>query len=183
MKIPWRRAWQPTPVFFSGESHGQRILEGYSQKSQSWLKRLSTHSVWFNFTHGICKFPFEWPSGRVPGWACLSAPSFPSWQPEISLSLSPQLIGSGQRKTHFLAQEGDGWTQVESTFCFRATKVMGSWYLPWGLRILCLRNTTFSWRVAGSTDQWLNDGFLHLKGLYWDLSPRISSSSLSFPIC
>ena len=29
-KIPWRRAWQPTPVFFSGESHGQRNLAGYS---------------------------------------------------------------------------------------------------------------------------------------------------------
>ena len=22
-KIPWRRAWQPTPVFLPGESHGQ----------------------------------------------------------------------------------------------------------------------------------------------------------------
>ena len=21
-KIPWRRAWQPTPVFLPGESHG-----------------------------------------------------------------------------------------------------------------------------------------------------------------
>ena len=29
-KIPWRRAWQPTPVFLSGESHGQRSLVGYS---------------------------------------------------------------------------------------------------------------------------------------------------------
>ena len=29
-KIPWRRAWEPTPVLFSGESHGQRSLEGYS---------------------------------------------------------------------------------------------------------------------------------------------------------
>ena len=29
-KIPWRRAWQPTPVFFPGESHGQRSLAGYS---------------------------------------------------------------------------------------------------------------------------------------------------------
>ena len=26
-KIPWRRAWQPTPVFLPGESHGQRSLE------------------------------------------------------------------------------------------------------------------------------------------------------------
>jgi len=29
-KIPWRRAWQPTPVFLLGESHGQRRLVGYS---------------------------------------------------------------------------------------------------------------------------------------------------------
>ena len=28
-KIPWRRVWQPTPVFLPGESHGQRSLEGY----------------------------------------------------------------------------------------------------------------------------------------------------------
>ena len=25
-KIPWRRAWQLTPVFLPGEFHGQRIL-------------------------------------------------------------------------------------------------------------------------------------------------------------
>ena len=29
-KIPWRRKWQPTPVFLPGESRGQRILAGYS---------------------------------------------------------------------------------------------------------------------------------------------------------
>ena len=29
-KIPWRRAWQPTPVFLPGESHGQRSQAGYS---------------------------------------------------------------------------------------------------------------------------------------------------------
>ena len=36
-KIPWRRKWQPTPVFFleknghsSGDSNGQRSLVGYS---------------------------------------------------------------------------------------------------------------------------------------------------------
>ena len=28
-KIPWRRAWQPTPVFLPGECHGQRRLAGY----------------------------------------------------------------------------------------------------------------------------------------------------------
>ena len=29
-KIPWRRKWQPSPVFLPGESHGQRSLAGYS---------------------------------------------------------------------------------------------------------------------------------------------------------
>ena len=29
-KIPWRRDWQPTPVFLPGKSQGQRSLVGYS---------------------------------------------------------------------------------------------------------------------------------------------------------
>ena len=29
-KIPWRRKWQLTPVFWPGKSHGQRSLVGYS---------------------------------------------------------------------------------------------------------------------------------------------------------
>ena len=31
-KIPWRRKWQPTPVFLPGESHRQRRLAGYSPR-------------------------------------------------------------------------------------------------------------------------------------------------------
>ena len=29
-KMPWRRAWQPTPLFLSGESHRQKSLVGCS---------------------------------------------------------------------------------------------------------------------------------------------------------
>ena len=29
-KIPRRRAWQPSPLFLPGESHGQRSVVGYS---------------------------------------------------------------------------------------------------------------------------------------------------------
>ena len=50
-KIPWRRAWQPTPVFLPGESHGQRSLEGYTvhRVTKSWtqLKWLSMHPLPF----------------------------------------------------------------------------------------------------------------------------------------
>ena len=33
-KIPWRRKWQPTPVFLPGKSHRQRSLVGCSPGSQ-----------------------------------------------------------------------------------------------------------------------------------------------------
>ena len=33
-KIPWRRKWQPTPIFLPRKSHGQRSLVGYSPKGQ-----------------------------------------------------------------------------------------------------------------------------------------------------
>ena len=47
-KIPWRRAWKPTPVFLLGESHGQRSLAGYSpwgRKESDTTEELSTHSM------------------------------------------------------------------------------------------------------------------------------------------
>ena len=31
---PWRRKWQPTPVFLPGESHGPRSLAGYSPRGR-----------------------------------------------------------------------------------------------------------------------------------------------------
>ena len=39
-KIPWRRKWQPTPVFLSGEFHGQRSLAGSNgiSKIQTWSR-------------------------------------------------------------------------------------------------------------------------------------------------
>ena len=45
-KIPWRRKWQPTPVFLPGESHGQRSLVVYSprgSKESDTTERLHFH--------------------------------------------------------------------------------------------------------------------------------------------
>ena len=45
-KIPWRRKWQPTPVFLPGKSHGQRSLVGYSPwgcKESDTTKQLHFH--------------------------------------------------------------------------------------------------------------------------------------------
>ena len=38
---PWRREWQPTPVFLPGEFHGQRSLVGYSPWGRKSWTRLS----------------------------------------------------------------------------------------------------------------------------------------------
>ena len=45
-KIPWRRKWQPTPVFLPGESHGRGSLVGYSprgRKESDTTERLHFH--------------------------------------------------------------------------------------------------------------------------------------------
>ena len=52
-KIPWRRAWQPTPVFLPGESPwteepvlgfiGSQTLQFIGSQNWTWLKWLSTH--------------------------------------------------------------------------------------------------------------------------------------------
>ena len=40
-KIPWRKKWQPTPVFVPGEFHGQRILAATAHGvTNSWTERL-----------------------------------------------------------------------------------------------------------------------------------------------
>ena len=40
-KIPWRRAWQPTPVFSPGESHGQRSL---ADRKESDMTEAAEHT-------------------------------------------------------------------------------------------------------------------------------------------
>ena len=45
-KIPWRREWQPAPVFLPGESHGQRNLPVCSPSGHKELdttEQLITH--------------------------------------------------------------------------------------------------------------------------------------------
>ena len=43
---PWRRKWQPTPIFLPGKSHGRRILLGYSP----WGRKESDTTGWLHFT-------------------------------------------------------------------------------------------------------------------------------------
>ena len=54
-KIPWKRAWQPTPVFLPGESHGQRSLVGYCPWSHKELDTAeATQYISMHITLQIC---------------------------------------------------------------------------------------------------------------------------------
>ena len=70
-RFPWRRKWQPTPVFLPGQSQGQRRLEGYIQSIESQRVR---HD-WSNLAcmHCICPSLHTCPSFQ---WMDISAPSF-----------------------------------------------------------------------------------------------------------
>ena len=62
-KIPWRRKWQPTPVFLPGKSHAQRSLVGYSPwgRKESGMTewRISMETAW----RGCKKLKIELPYG------------------------------------------------------------------------------------------------------------------------
>ena len=53
--IPWRRKWQPTPIFLPGESHGQRSLADHRpwghRVGPDWATSLS-----------LCQIPWPWAS-------------------------------------------------------------------------------------------------------------------------
>ena len=52
-KIPWRRRWQPIPIFLPGKSHGQRSLLGYSPRGHrvrhdlATKPQLNTNEIYF----------------------------------------------------------------------------------------------------------------------------------------
>ena len=59
-KFPWRRKWQPTPVFLPEKSHGQRSLVDHTPWGQRDFKvvKLSFKETWFYFPGGsVAKNP------------------------------------------------------------------------------------------------------------------------------
>ena len=97
-KIPWRRAWQLSPVFLPGESHArgawQPLVHGV-RKSQTRLK----------WTHDAC----TWPSNATPGQirAPLSSQQHSSQKPRHGNSLNALWQMSGWwRCAHRYARTG-----------------------------------------------------------------------------
>ena len=58
--IPWRRKWQPTPVFLPGKFHGQRSRAGYnprggqeSEATEDTHTHTHTHTPTHTHTHRV----------------------------------------------------------------------------------------------------------------------------------
>ena len=107
-KIPWRRKWQPTPVFLPGESHWQRSLESYSPQGCKESKRLSNSLSLFTFNLKIGRLTLK--IGRlVSGWG------WPDHMSPLRLSLEvkdirPKIL-STKRVWHEIAfQKWLTWT-------------------------------------------------------------------------
>ena len=61
-EVPWRRAWQSTPVFLPGESCGQRSPAGYSlwtPKALDMTERLTLQLVTINNCYLQLKTSFK----------------------------------------------------------------------------------------------------------------------------
>ena len=50
-KIPWRRKWQPTPLFLPGKTYGWRSLAGYSP----WGRKELEVTEWLHLTSYVNK--------------------------------------------------------------------------------------------------------------------------------
>ena len=65
-KIPWRRKWQPTPVFLPEKSHGQRSLVGYSP----WDHKRVGHDLVPKWQYSCLDWTVDFISFSVP-WASI----------------------------------------------------------------------------------------------------------------
>ena len=108
-RIPWRRKWQPTPVFLLGKSHGQKSVASYSSqglKESDTTEGLSAHtytppkpSLLNNMVHSsknLISFPWQ-------RWSDPPKPASPWAQILLSLfGLTSLRICSHSTHAHFL---------------------------------------------------------------------------------
>ena len=68
-KIPWRRAWQPSPAFLPGESHAQRSLAVYSpwcHKASDTNETTENACMCYNQAGPYGAFLRQMPPGPLP---------------------------------------------------------------------------------------------------------------------
>ena len=116
-KIPWRRKWQPTPVFLPEKFHGKRSLLGYSPGD---CKRVE---------HDLVNKQQQQPFNLI--YPCFSPLPVPRWWPPFySLLLCTQLSYVPQ-KSMFMQYFSCVWLILLSIMSSRSLQMAGSPYLLW----------------------------------------------------
>ena len=67
-KIPWRRAWQCTPIFLLGKSHGQRRLLGYGPWGHKELDTTEANEHTYTSGDKCVIFIFIFPASVIIIW-------------------------------------------------------------------------------------------------------------------
>ena len=68
---PWRRKWQPTPIFLPGKSHGQKSLTGHS----SWGSQRIKHDWAYTIVlyYAVLRERWEADFSSVFSWQCANS--------------------------------------------------------------------------------------------------------------
>ena len=109
-KIPWRRKWQPTAVFFPGKSHGQRSLAGYSP----WGHKELDTTWWINnnWRPSTSQLLRDHGEGQLEGEQSVRA-QVPQWENWVKESV-PTKATSRCVLTFLTCPHDDVWCLVEA---------------------------------------------------------------------
>ena len=95
-KIPWKRKWQPTPVFLPGKSHGQKSLVDYSSwghKESDMTEQLSTNPCFPTAMQSWSLWQRPTKLKALPLWPfmrSLSIPGLKASHPLFKITRSPR---------------------------------------------------------------------------------------------
>ena len=99
-KIPWRRKWQPIPVFLPGKSHGWRSLEGYSP----WGRRVGHNWATLQTALTASFPPHSTPTDKTPQQTIPSQSKGPDsfcWSLNSGFQFLASLHTSGNQGTSY----------------------------------------------------------------------------------
>ena len=131
-KIPWRRAWQPSPVFLPGESHGLRSMVVQSiARSWIWLKWLSAHDDMSQFLITNLYLSF-YLSLSLSHWFCFSEELLTSQfrgQRIFQDKFMRRITKKDSRKAERVAARWNAWASLPSS---RHMSPCKGQVIPWG---------------------------------------------------
>ena len=168
-KIPWRRKWQPTPVFLTGKAHGRRSLVGCSPWGR--YKSDTTERLHFHFSlscfgggngNPLQNSCLENPRDRGAWWAAVhGVAKSPAWLSDFTFTFM-HWRRKWQPTPVFLPGESQGqgawWAAIYGVTQSRtrvkrlssSSSSVLAWRIPWteetrGLQYIGLQRVGYNW--------------------------------------